>query len=292
MEVGDRVHLKMNLHWHDSHLERGAAGRIRGFHTDKVDVSFGSVRCLCDPSWLEPSPGTNSIGLQTICRRQYKFYQCGPLVSDLRFPTEEELAHRRFSEHQQRLMKSNFGFSFYDGIDATAILDTFHRIYGTASYLQPLGLVVAEHLWVRGAGDRMGQLVKLVVSFLSQLPLIPKIIIMRVSDWKWVQARLRVHSRRLEVLNGSDFQPHYEPLRHCWTSLERDVIRAPELAIVIHPTQGRFNYHTPLHVPQAVLSAMFKDEKTLWCAAGTLESQVSALEWFLEKLREHNIAPP
>lgn len=251
--------------------------------------------CLCDPSWLEPSPGTFSIGLQRILGRRRKFYGLGPLVSDAQFPIPTELAHRRLLENKRTLMESNFGFSFYDGIDATALLQSFHDTYGSFSQyvtFEKLGLIIAEHIWPRQVGDRITFLVKVVNSFLSQFSSVPKIIVMRDSDWEWVERALPAGIRRLEVVHGSDFQPHYEPLRHNWEQLERDVIRSPEVAIIIHPIGARLKYSTPLHIPHLVLSAMFESKRTLWCAAGTLESQVSALEWFLLQLRRHNIAPP
>ena len=137
--------------------------------------------------FLEPSPGTFSLGFNRILESRDRFYRLGPLVSDLRFPEPWVAAHERYNDHCLRLMRSGFGFSFYDGINALAMSESMSAMYGQAHHrinLDPdyLGLIICEHPWTRANVDRWQFLTSLARSFLSQYSTIPEILEMRVSQ--------------------------------------------------------------------------------------------------------------
>ena len=76
--------------------------------------------------------------------------------------------------------------------------------FGHHSELNKLGLIICEHPWLRGSGDRLKFLADLVGGFLNQLSGIPKILILRVSDWNSIlesQPHL-VRVRRIQVLDA------------------------------------------------------------------------------------------
>ena len=261
--------------------------------------------CVIPEIWLEQSPGTFCVGLQRILESPggmwALFYRLGPIVSDLRFPEPHQLAYPRYNDHCRTLMRSGFGFSFYEGINALNIGESMSHKYGYTQRhinLNPdhLGLMICEHPWTRGDGDRWAFLAEMARSFLTQYSTIPKILSMRVSDWKKVETILTRNnqrlSRRIQVLkeDRGEFQPHYTPLRHFWDQDERDEILAKQVAIIFHPhTSRRFQFAQPLHVPECVLKAMFQKRRTLFLAAGTCESQIECLNYFLMQLKEHRI---
>ena len=261
--------------------------------------------CVIPEIWLEQSPGTFCVGLQRILESPggmwALFYRLGPIVSDLRFPEPHQLAYPRYNDHCRTLMRSGFGFSFYEGINALNIGESMSHKYGYTQRhinLNPdhLGLMICEHPWTRGDGDRWAFLAEMARSFLTQYSTIPKILSMRVSDWKKVETILTQNnqrlSRRIQVLkeDRGEFQPHYTPLRHFWDNDERDEILAKQVAIIFHPhTSRRFQFAQPLHVPECVLKAMFQKRRTLFLAAGTCESQIECLNYFLMQLKEHRI---
>ena len=258
--------------------------------------------CVIPEIWLEQSPGTFCVGLQRILESPGGFYRLGPMVSDLRFPEPHRLAYPRYNFHCQKLMKSGFGFSFYEGINALNIGESMLHKYGYTQRhinLNPdhLGLIICEHPWTRGDGDRWAFLTEMARSFLSQYSWeIPKILLLRVSDWHKVERNLTENSqtlpRRVQVLRGDDFQSHYTPLRQYWDSDVPDEIHAQHCAIIFHPISHRFQFARPLHLPECVLKAMFQNRRTLFLAAGTCESQIECLNYFLRQLRENNIPPP
>ena len=257
--------------------------------------------CVIPEIWLEQSPGTFCLGLQRILESPGGFYRLGPIVSDLRFPEPHQLAYPRYNDHCQTLMRSGFGFSFYEGINALNIGESMSDKYGYTHRhinLNPdhLGLMICEHPWTRGDGDRWKFLAEMARSFLTQYSTIPKILSMRVSDWKKVETILTQNNQRLahriQVLKEDrrEFQPHYTSLRHFWDSDERNEILAKQVAIIFHPhTSRRFQFAQPLHVPECVLKAMFQKRRTLFLAAGTCESQIECLNYFLRQLTEHRI---
>lgn len=137
-------------------------------------------------------------------------------------------------------------------------------------------------------------LTTLAWSFLRELSTTPKILIIRASDWEKIAWQFN-EVKRIQVLDSGDFRTHYTPLRHTWTENAPDEIHASECAIIFHPSTGvssRYKFSCPLHVPECVLKEMFRGRKSLFLAAGTLESQMGCLHYFLEQLRVHNIPPP
>ena len=75
--------------------------------------------------------------------------------------------------------------------------------FGHRSELNKLGLIICEHPWRTGRGDRFKFLAELVGGFLQQSG-IPKILILRVSDWKSIlesQPQF-VGVRRIQVLDA------------------------------------------------------------------------------------------
>ena len=196
--------------------------------------------------------------------------------------------YKTLDEHCLVLMRSGFGFSFYDGpVQRQINLDPHH-----------LGLIICEHPWTRTAEDRWDFLTSLARSFLSQHSNIPKILEVRLSDWRHIYRNLtQSHqqlSRRIQLLreDRDQYQSHYTPLRQYWTSDVPDEIHARHCAIIFHPTNRRFQFAQPLHVPECVLKEIFQNRRTLFLAAGTCESQIECLNYFLRQLRENNIPPP
>ena len=211
-------------------------------------------------------------------------------------------AYGRYNDHCIRLMRSGFGFSFYDGINALAMSESMSALYGQAHHrinFDPdhLGLIICEHPWTRGNIDRWQFLTSLARSFLSQYSTIPKILEMRDSDWYKVHRNLTENhqelSCRIQVLreDRNEYQPHYTPLRHDWTNTVPDEIHVRNCAIIFHPTNRRFRFAQPLHVPECVLKEMFQNRRTLFLAAGTCESQIECLHYFLNQLSDHKILP-
>ena len=156
-----------------------------------------------------------------------------------------------------------------------------------------LGLIVCEHVWIRGRGNRVKFLADVARGFLSQLSTVPKILRMRVSDWAKISSQFAT-VRRIQVLPPGEIRPHYTPLRHDWDAEEPNEIHASECAIIFHPAgpNDHFQFARPLHVPECVLKQMFCARKTLFLAAGTCESQMQCLQYFLEQMTAHNIPPP
>ena len=290
-------------------LERGQRGVVKHVFQEELlgnclctfEDNNTKHDCVIPEIWLEQSPGTFCLGLQRILESPGGFYRLGPIVSDLRFPEPHQLAYPRYNDHCRTLMRSGFGFSFYEGINALNIGESMSHKYGYTQRhinLNPdhLGLMICEHPWTRGDGDRWAFLAEMARSFLTQYSTIPKILSMRVSDWKKVETILTRNnqrlSRRIQVLkeDRGEFQPHYTPLRHFWDSDERDEILAKQVAIIFHPhTSRRFQFAQPLHVPECVLKAMFQKRRSLFLAAGTCESQIEYLNYFLRQLKEHHI---
>ena len=305
IRVGDIVFFRCNLHRDGEHsLQRGQRSIVVGAGPDdiylcKYDDDDDAHARWVPGRWLEPEPGTFSLGFKKILERPRGLYSLGPLVSDLRFPEKHVAAYGRYEKHRLELTQSGFGFSFYDGINAREILGSTMGKFGNNyhSDLNKLGLIICEHPWLRGSGDRLKFLADLVGGFLNQLSTIPKILILRVSDWNSIlesQPHL-VRVRRIQVLDAqeNEFMPHYTPLRHHWEVAEPNRIYANECAIIFHPITGdRFPFSLPLHVPECVLKEIFWGRKTLFLAAGTCESQIGCMQYFVEKFREHNMHLP
>ncbi len=255
--------------------------------------------------WLEASPGTFSLGFKAIMERTHGFYSSGPLVTDLMFPehrrtsseTPEHSGAARFYQHYRTLSRSGFGFSFYDGINAQNIVVSMVNKYGAVLndlLVNEIGLIVCEHVWIRGHGNRTAFLADVAWRFLEQLSSVPKILRMRVSDWAKISSQFE-RVRRIQVVPPRDNRPHYTPLRHDWDSEEpAELGQARECAIIFHPAghEDRFQFALPLHIPECVLKQMFCGRKTLFLAAGTCESQMQCLQYFLEQMTAHNLPPP
>ena len=295
------MYCRCNLSHGDLQLRRGDMGIVVRAKpsVDRYLCKWdGDERCV-DGCWLEPYPGTFSLGFCVILAQRRQFYARGPIVTDLMFPQPHEVAYNRYLEHYQALARSNFGFSLYDGIDAKQILPSMMKRYGhehcdVLRNSEQLGLIVCEHPWLRGPGDRMQFLTTLAWSFLRELSTTPKILIIRASDWEKIAWQFN-EVRRIQKLDSGDLRTHYTPLRHTWTENAPDEIHASECAIIFHPSTGvssRYKFSCPLHVPECVLKEMFRGRKSLFLAAGTLESQMGCLHYFLEQLRVHNIPPP
>ena len=300
----------------DGHeLKRGQSGIVKKVFSahDHVDLQghylcrFNDQQhqqrdCVLPGLWLEQYPGTFSLGFNKLLESPSGLFWFGPLVSDLEFPEPHMQAYQRYNDHCRRLMTSGFGFSFYDGIDALAISESMLARYGRAHHrnLDPdhLGLIICEHPWTKGDGDRWSFLTALARSFLGQFSTIPKILEMRVSDWQVVCRHLTANNqelpRRIQVLRAdqNEYQTHYTPLRHDLTTNVPDEIHASQCAIIFHPIARRFQFSQPLHVPECVLKEMFRNRRTLFVAAGTCESQIECLNYFLRQLRVNNITPP
>ena len=308
-QVGEAVYCRCPMHKDGMiSLSRGQRGVVKHVFQGKLlgnclctfEDNNTKHDCVIPEIWLEQSPGTFCLGLQRILESPGGFYRLGPMVSDLRFPEPHRLAYPRYNFHCQKLMKSGFGFSFYEGINALDIGESMSDKYGYTHRhinLNPdhLGLIICEHPWTRGDGDRWKFLAEMARSFLTQYSTIPKILSMRVSDWKKVETILTHNNQklahRIQVLKEGrrEFQPHYTPLRHYWDSDEQNEIHAKQVALIFHPTSRRFRFAQPLHVPECVLKAMFQKRRTLFLAAGTCESQIEYVNYFLRQLKEHHI---
>ena len=296
------MYCRCKLSHGDRELRRGDMGIVVRAkpNVDRYLCKWdGDERCV-DGCWLEPYPGTFSLGFNRILALTYPFYGLGPCVSDAQFPQPPEAASDRYLYHRKQLTTSGFGFAFHNYVLAENMLVSMSNTYrpehcDVLQNSEKLGLIVCEHPWLRGPGDRMKFLAALAWSFLSQLSTTPKILITRVSDWEKI-ARQFNNVRRIQVLVGKEnFRPHYKPLCHTWNVTERHEIHASECAIIFHPSTGvssRFQFSCPLHVPECVLKEMFRGRRSFFLAAGTCESQMECLHYFLEKLRMYNIPPP
>ena len=75
-----------------------------------------------------------------------------------------------------------------------------------------------------------------------------------------------------------------------WTAPSINPIIAAETAIYIKPIEAAWHIvRQPLHIPTEVLLHMFQGKKTLFLAAGTLDSPAACTEYLLEQLKLHNI---
>ena len=243
--VGDVVVCRCKLRHHGHELQRGDMGIVvRAGPNDRYLCKWDEDERCVDGCWLEPHPGTFSLGFNGILARPRQFYSLGPLVSVLIFPKQHEAARNRFWEHYQALTRSGFGFSFYDGINAKNIVGSMLTRYGhdhcnVLVNPEQVGSIVCEHPWLRGPGDRIKFLAELAREFLSQLSTIPKILIMRVSEWENI-AQQFTGVRRIQVLfaDSGEFRLHYTPVRQDWSVMEPDEIHASGCAIIFHPNAG------------------------------------------------------
>ena len=295
MEPGALVFLRLNVHKRGApSLFRGQQGTIVRHDARGAVVDFTTGTFVVLLEWLEPHPGTFSKGFAAVTSITNGIYLAGMMCSDIKLPKIGQAQYQRYWEHLNFLADTGCGASFYEGINALSILESFHEMYpeGATQYLRNVGLIVCEHIWPSGRGNRTEFLLRVVRSLESQMTSIPKIVLLRRSDVDLMRHELEPR-RRIVTLDGPDLRSHYTPLRMHWDAPSINPIFAAETAIYIKPISAAGHVvNRPLHVPTEVLSHMFKGKQTLFLAAGTLDSPVACTQYLLEQLRLHNIRPP
>ena len=298
MELGSQCFLRLTLHAQGKPtIQRGESGTLVRRDGSGATVEFsreiGRVR-IPNIEWLEPYPGTFSKGFAALTSIPYGIYKTGMMCSDIKFITPDQAQYSRFMANMRLLLDSGTGASFYDGIDALNILGSFHERYPRLPphYLKTVGLIVCEHIWPWGATSRSEFHLRVVQGLLAQMSSIPKIVLLRSTDVRPIRRHLAPISR-VVILDGADFQCHYQPLRMDWDSPGINPIYCDETAIYIKPiVQPSLHIVSrPLHIPREVLLHMFKGKQILFLASGTCDSPVACLQYLLSQLRLHNIAP-
>ena len=296
MEVGSQVFVRLNLHNLAGTLavQRGEGGTIvrLGDGTATVLFSLGRRVRVNNLEWLEPAPGTFSRGFAALASTPNGFYKVGMMISDCQFPAPHQAQYQLFHKNVQLLCHGGTGASFYDGINAFNIIGTFENAYPSkgAGYLSKVGLIVCEHIWPWHTGPRSAFHLQVVMALVAQLSTIPKIVVLRTTDVDPIRRQLTAVAR-VVLLDGADFQAHYQPLRMDWDNPQISPIHGAETAIYIKPSLRHSSWivNRPLHIPSEVLLHMFKGKQTLFLAAGTCDSPAACHSYLLQQLRLHNI---
>ena len=299
LQRGDQCFLRCTLHTEGKPtIERGERGIIERLVGSVATVRFSVGKVTIDHmEWLEPFPGTFSRGFAALTSTPNGIWKVGMICSDIKFPEPGQAQYQLFRSNRKLLLTSGAGASFYDGISALNILGSFYDAYqtGWSTYTKSskLGLIVCEHVWPWGTESRPAFHLRVVNALVAQMSTIPKIMVLRFSDAEKIRRELAAISR-VELLDGADFQGHYQPLRMDWDNAETNPIYGAETAIYIKPSlcESHHTANRPLHIPREVLLQMFKGKQTLFLAAGTCDSPVACHKYLLQQLRLHNIPPP
>ena len=274
MQVGDACFLRKPLHREGQFLiPRGARGTLVRQDGPEASVEFqdfGEV-VIPDIAWLEPHPGTFSRGFAALSNEPRSVYRSGMICTDMRFPRPDQKQHGRLYSNQQLLCGSGAGASFFDGINAEMISQSFHSRYPShTNILDKVGFIVCEYIWPWEPGSRVAFHLRVVRSFLAQLSNIPKVVLLRSRDVEPMRNELDKIAR-VVLLDSVDFQNHYQPLRMNWNADRIDPINGDVTAIYIKPIvrPAQHIVHTPLFIPREVLLQMFNKKHTLFVAAGS-----------------------
>jgi hypothetical protein len=279
---------------------RGTRCIVKEIHDGNIVVKISDRRyeaqwfLAVEKVWLEPYPGTLSIGFQRLLDMKYDMYSVGMMVTDVKFPSPDLAAHQRFTENRNELFNNGLGLSLYDNIDARNILESFEKEYNYRSdMLRKVGLVVVEHIWPwKIYGDKESGREFQITIARSLLHLdIPVIMLMRIQDVHFLECEFGNHKRFVFLKGKWNVKEHYRALRMRWESMNVHYSGGEPAAVVIHPSHSKSDIgkRLPLHVPHEILLRMFDQKKTLMLACGTLEGPLACVKYLQAQSLKHNL---
>ena len=306
LEVRQVVLLRLNLHpsGEGTGLHRGDVGEVCEVRdsdgTVKVRFRATDVCVRCVPEWLERSPGTICLGINTMLNRYVwdPFYDQGMMVSDICFPTEEAACFSRMQCNLSRLMESGLGFSIYDEVDATNARWLLRNKYAWSQDKidERIGLVLCEEIWPwdRGQWPDIACFHNYIAqALMSQWGNATCVMVLRSDNAKQMQ-RASKTIKRISYHYGSAFNLHYTPLCMDGAHPPRPVIGQTWCAVVIHPSifdRRLVASDGDVYIPELVLKTMFSQKCTLQLCAYTGESALGIMDYLNNSKKLHGVKP-